>query len=136
MATVSEVRSHVEQWLGGKISLREFQEWFVPVAGTIHGDNNPDVENLVDDIDMSLSEYSDGILTGRELREELGRLVHPFVRKRPLRFRAGARPQELNIPLESPGRIGPTVAATVLGTASLVESRDLDLWLEQSPAAS
>ena len=98
MATANEIRNHLEQWLQGQVSLRQFQEWFVLVAADVHGKGNPEAEDLVDDIDLSLSEYSDGVLNGSELREELRKLARPFVVQQ-LRVIAmsAAPPQEVQL---------------------------------------
>lgn len=78
MASAKQIRMQLQNWLDGAITFREFQDWFVPVAGLIAAQNDPGAESLVDDIDMSLSEYSDGVLTPGELREELTALARPF----------------------------------------------------------
>jgi hypothetical protein len=78
MTSAIEIRMHLQKWLDGAISFRHFEEWFVPVAGVVAAENNPEAEALVDDIDMSLSEYSDGVLSSVELREELTRIARPF----------------------------------------------------------
>jgi hypothetical protein len=78
MATAREIRDQLRQWLDGLISFRQFEEWFVQVAGAIAAESDPEAEALVDDIDMSLSEYSDGVLTASELREELENAIRPF----------------------------------------------------------
>jgi hypothetical protein len=78
MTSAREIRVRLQDWLDGALSFRQFQEWFVPVAGMIAAENDPEAEALVDDIDMSLSEYSDGVLTLEELREELTRFARPF----------------------------------------------------------
>lgn len=78
MVIAAEIQKRVQQWLDGKISFRELEDWFVPVAGRIANENDAEAERLVDDIDMSLSEYSDGVLSVSELRAELANAIRPF----------------------------------------------------------
>jgi len=61
------------------MSLRQFEEWFVPTTWDIRSEKNPEAESLVDDIEMNLAEFSDGVLTRDELWKELTRIARPFV---------------------------------------------------------
>ena len=82
MPDALQIRARLADWLDGKISLSEFEDWFVPETWNIHKAADPEAEELVDKIELSLSEYSGGYLSPAQLRESLGELVaaaHPFV---------------------------------------------------------
>jgi hypothetical protein len=61
-----------------KISLREFESWFVPATWNLHLSNDPDAQALADAIDLNISEYTSGLLTQDELRKELAAAIRPF----------------------------------------------------------
>ena len=75
MADVDQIRYYLSEWMGGKISLREFEDWFVPATWDIHNSGNKDSEDLVDEIELRLSEYSSGFLSKDELRSEMKSLL-------------------------------------------------------------
>lgn len=60
-----------------EIRQREFERWFVPETWDIHRANDPEAELLTDEIEMNLSEYSDGVLNREELYKELARIAGP-----------------------------------------------------------
>jgi len=69
------------EWIEGDVSLDEFEDWFVPATWNIHRASDPEAEDLTDEIELSLAEYSGGHLTIEELKAELAKLVHiPFAR--------------------------------------------------------
>jgi len=74
-----EIRKRLTQWVDGNISLREFQEWFVPATWNIHLANDPEAEGLADDIEMALSQYTSRVLPIEDLRRELAKAARPFV---------------------------------------------------------
>ncbi|MBL8210333.1 MAG: hypothetical protein JNK87_06455 [Bryobacterales bacterium] len=73
LGSTRHVRERVRRWLDGRISLREFEEWFVAVAGTAA--EGGDDELVVASIDMNLSELDDGVLTGEEFRKQMAGLA-------------------------------------------------------------
>ena len=76
MANASEIRTHLADWLDGKFSLAEFEDWFVPETWNVHKSNDPEAESLADEIELRLSEYSGGHLRAEQLREELKELAN------------------------------------------------------------
>lgn len=79
MAIVTEIRNHVNDWLEGNISFRQFENWLVDAAATIAAQGDLVSESLIDEIDGLLSEYSDGVLNRDELRAGLTSAIRPFV---------------------------------------------------------
>ena len=81
MANAIEIRQRLLEWLDGSISLRQFEDWFVPATWNAHRENDPDAESLADEIEMNLSEYSGGQQNLEQLRgalRELANTVRPF----------------------------------------------------------
>jgi hypothetical protein len=72
MVSTSEIREQLDRYLFGDISLREFEDWFVPATWDAHKAKDPEVDNLADEIEMALSEYTDGQLSSDVLRSRLG----------------------------------------------------------------
>jgi hypothetical protein len=82
MANAIEIRQRLLEWLDGSISLRQFEDWFVPATWNAHRENNPEAESLADEIEINLSEYSGGQQNIEQLRgalRELANTVRPFV---------------------------------------------------------
>jgi hypothetical protein len=48
MATATEIQNHLAQWIDGKISLREFEDWFVPATWNIHLAGDQEAERVSD----------------------------------------------------------------------------------------
>lgn len=71
MPDALKIRSRLADWIDGKIPLSEFEDWFVPETWNIHKANDPEAEDLADEIELSLSEYSGGYLTLEQLKESL-----------------------------------------------------------------
>lgn len=71
MPDAVQIRLKLSDWIEGRISLTEFEDWFVPATWNIHQDNDAEAEGLTDLIELSLSEYSGGYLTVHELKERL-----------------------------------------------------------------
>ena len=75
MGSTGLVREQIRRWLDGRISLREFEEWFVAVAGTAAEGGDDELRQMVASIDMNLSEFDDGVLTGEEFRDQMAGLA-------------------------------------------------------------
>ncbi|MDQ6701241.1 MAG: hypothetical protein M3Z36_13760, partial [Acidobacteriota bacterium] len=71
MISATQIRNRLAKWLNGEISLREFEEWFVPASWDSHKANDTEAESLVDEIELNLSEYTDRTITYRELKDRL-----------------------------------------------------------------
>jgi hypothetical protein len=80
MPDALQIRSRISDWLDGEISLSEFEDWFVPATWNIHKGNDPEAEELTDEIELSLSEYSGEYLSLDQLKDkltELALVAHP-----------------------------------------------------------
>jgi len=72
MATSSEqkIREAVLQYIAGRIQLRQFQEWFAANTWDVRAESS-DAQQLVNEIDLLLAEFSNGHWTEGELRSRL-----------------------------------------------------------------
>jgi hypothetical protein len=80
MVIASEIRSRLADWLAGNRSLDEFEDWFVPATWDAHKAGDSEAEALTDEIEIRLSEFTDGVLSLEDLRRELSALAsshHP-----------------------------------------------------------
>jgi len=77
MVSASEIRERVAKALFGEASLEEFEDWFVPATWDAHKAGDPEAENLTDEIEMNLSEYTGGQLSLEQLRSRLAGAVFP-----------------------------------------------------------
>jgi hypothetical protein len=66
-----EIRDWLGQYLDDAISLRQFEDWFVPVAWGIPRTANPGTLGLVGEIELRLAEFSNGHWSEAELRSKL-----------------------------------------------------------------
>lgn len=80
MASSDQIRTKLLDCIEDRISLRAFEDWFVPSTWNVHLENDSQTESLVDEIEINLSEYTDGYLTLDQLRHNLRGLVanRPF----------------------------------------------------------
>ena len=69
MVSVHQIRLRLADWISGKVSLADFEDWFVPATWNIQKAGDEDVESLVDEIELNLSEYSGGYLSKQQLRD-------------------------------------------------------------------
>ncbi len=73
-----EIRERLADYVGGRIDLRQFQEWFVPRAwreATAHPAGP--LQDLISTIELRLAEFTNGHLTAQEFKESLSSL--PYV---------------------------------------------------------
>lgn len=75
MVSAFEIRSRLADWLDGRISFREFEDWFVPSTWDIHLGGDPVAQSLVADIDLEIAEYTGGYKS----LAEMANAVRPFV---------------------------------------------------------
>lgn len=71
------IREQLASYLAGKISLRQFEDWFFPETWDVDQFANLFLISLVYGIKLRFAEYSHGDWTEDELR----RLLRPFVEK-------------------------------------------------------
>ncbi len=74
MATNAEICKHARAWLQGEICLRQFEDWFVPATWRSYQNTDLSIHELVDEIELNLSEYSDGLINDQQLRQRLSNL--------------------------------------------------------------
>jgi len=72
----NEIRDQLINYLLGDISLVEFEEWFVSASWNVNLSKNQAAINLVYEIELWLSEYSDGFRS----EDELKNLFRPLVK--------------------------------------------------------
>ena len=77
-ALTREIYAKASEFVDGKVSLRQFEEWFVPATWSVHRANDQVAESLADEIDLSISEHTDGLLSIDELRLEFANTIRPF----------------------------------------------------------
>lgn len=74
------IREAVMQYIAGRVQLRQFQEWFASRTWDVRAESD-DVQELVNEIDLLLAEFSNGHWTEGELRSKLQqyrRIVEPI----------------------------------------------------------
>lgn len=79
MVNAFEIRQRLAEYLQGIISLRQFEDWFVPATWDIHKSNDPESEALTDEIESNLSEYTGGQLSRHDLEKALSDLAQAQV---------------------------------------------------------
>ena len=66
-----EIRDRLTRYLDGEISLRQFEDWFIPVAWASPQTVNQGTLELVGEIELRLAEFSNGHWTESQLRAKL-----------------------------------------------------------------
>lgn len=61
----------VNAYVSGELSLRGFQDWFIPATWDIRKFRDPGVVSVIRAIQLALAEFSSGDRTEIELRAEL-----------------------------------------------------------------
>lgn len=64
-----QIRKAVMDYIAGRKSLRRFQEWFARKTWNLQAD--PDLIQMVNQIELRLAEFSNGHWSEEELREKL-----------------------------------------------------------------
>jgi len=75
MANVSDIREHLAQLLSGRLSLDDFEGWFVPYSWNIHKHGDEQSQQFAYAIERSLSLFDDDC---DELRQKLTELLGTF----------------------------------------------------------
>jgi hypothetical protein len=74
MPLANQIRRKAFAYLSGRQSLRSFHKWFVAATCDIpHVDES--TQELVDEIDLLMAEYTSGHWTREDLNERLGALI-------------------------------------------------------------
>ncbi len=63
-----DIREHLNAYLAGQITLREFEDWFFPKVWNIEHINDPALAELVYEIKIRWAEFSHGDWTEQDLR--------------------------------------------------------------------
>lgn len=69
-----EIRAWLARYLRSEISLREFQDWFVPATWDVDAAEDAATRELAADVDLRLAEFTNGHLTEQQLRSRLSRI--------------------------------------------------------------
>jgi hypothetical protein len=64
-----EIRTRLSAYVTGKISLREFTDWFFPATWNVHKLGDLSLMDLVGEIELDWAEYTNGDWSEDELRE-------------------------------------------------------------------
>ena len=70
-----EIRRWLTRYLSGEISLREFEDWFVPVSWDVEKTENNFAIELAHTIELRLAEFSSGHRSEDDLQSSLRPLV-------------------------------------------------------------
>lgn len=71
MITQAEIRRQLISYLRNALSLADFEDWLVSHSLNMHLDSDQEAIDLINDIEISLSEYSNSYLSISELRQRL-----------------------------------------------------------------
>lgn len=75
-----ELREHLANFLDGKLSRDEFEDWLVQESWNIHKSSDIGARRLVYAIELRLAENEQGHLPDEELHRELAQILkRPFV---------------------------------------------------------
>ena len=70
----AEIYEQLQSYLSGRISLDDFEDWFVPRSWNFQA-ANPSLQNLVSEIELLLAEYSNLHISNESFRNELHRIA-------------------------------------------------------------
>lgn len=74
----TEIRGKLAEYLNSEISLRQFQEWFVPATWDIQTSEPAHILDLAYSIQLKLAEYASDHLTENDLRQALIPYIERF----------------------------------------------------------
>lgn len=73
-----EIRDWLTRYLADEISFEDFLNWFVPSSWNVGKSGNRAAMNLVYEIELWLAEFSNGIWSEAELKQNLRPLVENY----------------------------------------------------------
>jgi hypothetical protein len=97
----------VNAYASGEISLREFQDWFIPATWDTQRVGDPDAVRVIRRVQLALAEFSSGDRTEPELRAELIVIADALVPRMGLyldlaqRFTTGSSAATVPVPAEA-----------------------------------
>ncbi len=74
----NDIRDKLAEYLNSEVSLRQFQEWFVPATWDIQDSQPAHVLDLAYSIQLKLAEYASDHLTENDLRQALSPYIQHF----------------------------------------------------------
>jgi hypothetical protein len=95
-----DIQHHVAQFLSGKISLHEFEDWFVPVLWDIDSYHDEAARQLAGRVHALIVESSRGDRTDLSFREELENALRPLVHPFLVSFPESSAPSSITVKLE------------------------------------
>jgi len=81
VVSATDIREQLVRLLRAEISVQQFEDWLVPATWDAHKSSDREAEDLADEVELNLSEYSGGDLSRAELVGRLSALVFPFVNR-------------------------------------------------------
>lgn len=72
---IREIRKHLESYLSGKSSLRQFREWFDVETWGLAAESDSPVRQLAGEIELRIAEFTNGHLSEDDLRAMLQTLL-------------------------------------------------------------
>src|ERR1700736_6735989 len=73
-----DIRERLVAYLTGEIGLRDFRAWYVPTAWNVNTRRHGPIEDLVNEIDLRLAEFTNGHWSEDELRNVLRPLAQDY----------------------------------------------------------
>jgi hypothetical protein len=120
MFSAQQLQQKVQEWISGRIALRDFHLWFVSQGSDA---SDEIARKLESQVDLLLAEHTGGYLPLADLRQELANAIRPFEKidraKHPFRFEVTSI---RGIPLHdapAEGRSAVRIAKTVLSSETL-----------------
>lgn len=80
MVSSSQIKAELARFLNREVDLNSFEDWLIQNTWNIHLSGSVAAESLAFAIEESLAEYSSRHLADKELRDELGLLLHAETR--------------------------------------------------------
>lgn len=75
MLAAQSLREHIQQFLGGAVSLDDFEDWLVAASWNMHLRAGADVQRMVGAVELRLAEHSNGHLDVADLKHEFQMLL-------------------------------------------------------------
>ena len=76
MVSSSQIKEQLARYLEDRISLAQFEDWFIPSTRDIRKSHSDAAIMLSFDVEGALVEHSSGILNDDEFRNDLTQLVY------------------------------------------------------------
>lgn len=73
-----KIRESLARYLTNRTSFEEFEDWFMPATWEIEKTSNQLAIELTHEIELRISEFTNGHFTEKELREKLGPLTQRY----------------------------------------------------------